>query len=142
MLANAPTDGPPSALSQHSQAHIQSSTAAGLLSTSDLPHFSTFSSSLDALISQFNSSTDVLPLSKRGEEFNQNGSIVPGMSMEISGPPGGGKSSIALAIAMSARLSSGNFADSVRPHDQSEKGEVLLIGMHSQYYLRTFDRLG
>lgn len=64
------------------------------------------------------------------------------MSMEISGPPGGGKSSIALAIAMSARLSSGNFADSVQPHDQSEKGEVLLIGMQSQYHLRTFDRLG
>ncbi|ADV19572.1 DNA repair protein Rad51, putative [Cryptococcus gattii WM276] len=106
---------------------IQSSTAADLLSTSALPHFSTFSSSLDALISQFNSSTDVLPLSKRGEEFNQNGSIVPGMSIEISGPPGGGKSSIALAIAMSARHSSGNFADSVRTHDQSEKGEVLLI---------------
>ncbi|XAO22570.1 hypothetical protein I312_101343 [Cryptococcus bacillisporus CA1280] len=126
-LSNAATDGPPSTLSQHSQAQIQSSTAADLLSTSDLPHFSTFSSSLDALISQFNSSTDVLPLSKRGEEFNQNGSIVPGMSMEISGPPGGGKSSIALAIAMSARLSSGNFADSVQPHDQSEKGEVLLI---------------
>ncbi|KIR51009.1 RAD51-like protein 2 [Cryptococcus gattii Ru294] len=49
------------------------------------------------------------------------------MSIEISGPPGGGKSSIALAIAMSARHSSGNFADSVRTHDQSEKGEVLLI---------------
>lgn len=64
------------------------------------------------------------------------------MSIEISGPPGGGKSSIALAIAMSARLSSGNFADSGRPHNQSEKGEVLLIGMQSQYYLRTFDRIG
>lgn len=49
------------------------------------------------------------------------------MSIEISGPPGGGKSSLALAIAMSARLSPGNLTNSVRADDQSEKGEVLLI---------------
>ncbi|EAL23236.1 hypothetical protein CNBA3520 [Cryptococcus deneoformans B-3501A] len=105
--------------------HVQSTTAADLLSTSDLPHFSTFSSSLDALIGHLCSSTDALPT--RGEESNQRGSIVPGMSIEISGPPGGGKSSLALAIAMSARLSPGNLTNSVRADDQSEKGEVLLI---------------
>ncbi|OWZ62299.1 hypothetical protein AYX14_04120 [Cryptococcus neoformans] len=124
-LSNAPLDGPLSALSQHFQGHVQSTTAADLLSTSDLPHFSTFSSSLDALISHLSSSTDALP--KQGEESDQRGSIVPGMSIEITGPPGGGKSSIALAVAMSARLSPGNFTNSIRADDQNGKGEVLLI---------------
>lgn len=64
------------------------------------------------------------------------------MSIEISGPPGVGKSSLALAIAMSARLSPGNLTNSVRADDQSEKGKVLLIGMQFHYYSCTFDRLG
>lgn len=43
---------------------------------------------------------------------------------------------------MSARLSPGNLTNSVRADDQSEKGEVLLIGMQFHYYSCTFDRLG
>lgn len=95
---------------------------------------------MDALISHLSSSTDTLP--KQGEESDQGGSIVPGMSIEITGPPGGGKSSIALAVAMSARLSPGNFTNSIRADDQNEKGEVLLIGIQFQYYLRMFDQVG
>lgn len=95
---------------------------------------------MDALISHLSGSTDALP--KQGEESDQRGSIVPGMSIEITGPPGGGKSSIALAVAMSARLSPGNFTNSIRADDQNGKGEVLLIGMQFQYYLRMFDQVG
>lgn len=43
---------------------------------------------------------------------------------------------------MSARLSTGNFTNSIRADDQNGKGEVLLIGMQFQYYLRMFDQVG
>ncbi|ODO09888.1 hypothetical protein I350_02110 [Cryptococcus amylolentus CBS 6273] len=55
---------------------------------------------------------------------------VPGMVVEISGPPGGGKSAIALAVALSAR-ESGQKETELNGHSEgkahSESGEVLII---------------
>ncbi|ODN81976.1 hypothetical protein, variant [Cryptococcus amylolentus CBS 6039] len=117
--------------SQTSQAHIQSATAADLLSTATQPHFSTFSASLDGLIGRFGLSiSSEAGSSCKGKERLHTGSIVPGMVVEISGPPGGGKSAIALAVALSAR-ESGQKETELNGHSEgkahSESGEVLII---------------
>lgn len=105
---------------------IKASTAADLLSTAALPRFSTFSSSLDRLIAQ-NS-----PSSSSGHRTDQGnydwinaegmkGAVLPGMSAEISGPPGSGKTVIAIALALSARTASDQ-------EDGAEPSEVLIVG--------------
>ncbi|ODN94175.1 hypothetical protein L198_05026 [Cryptococcus wingfieldii CBS 7118] len=113
------------------QAQIHSATAADLLSTATHPHFSTFSASLDGLIGKFSLSiSSEAGSSRKGKERLHTGSIVPGMVVEISGPPGGGKSAIALAVSLSAR-ESGQKERELNGHPEgkahSEFGEVLII---------------
>ncbi|TYJ54545.1 hypothetical protein B9479_004772 [Cryptococcus floricola] len=117
--------------SQTSQAQIHSATAADLLSTATHPHFSTFSASLDGLIGKFGLSiSSEAGSSRKGKERLHTGSIVPGMVVEISGPPGGGKSAIALAVALSAR-ESGQKETELNGHSEgkahSGSGQVLII---------------
>ena len=122
--------------SSHSHGH---STAAELLSTKTLPHFSTCSSSVDHLISFFDPHFGTRTDGHAREEVNDwkgrggvlEGSIVPGMTLELSGPPGAGKTAIAVGIALSAR--SGRrvrHPDSVSDGvlNDNDVGEVLLIG--------------
>jgi RAD51-like protein 2 len=121
--------------SNSTNSHFHSSTAAELLSTSSLSHFSTLSSSLDQLISHFGPDPEQSvngSARAKGKSRLHEGSIVPGMTLELSGPPGGGKTAIALGIALSARFGkrrgghiSGDAEDVV--HDE-EPGEVLIIG--------------
>jgi hypothetical protein len=99
---------------------LQSQTAAQLL-TKPLPRFTTFSTSIDTLISHF---TPIQSQQRyrtgNGKGKEKEGSIMPGMALEIAGPPGSGKTSIALAVMLSARMSSAP--------DDGDGGEVLIIG--------------
>lgn len=94
-------------------------TAAELLSTAALPRFSTFSPSLDRLIARHSTATSQ---GHMGYEWITNeqirGSVMPGMSVEISGPPGSGKTVIGLSLALSARMQ----------NDDNGSPEVLIIG--------------
>lgn len=97
----------------------QSSRASDLLSSAAETRFSTLSISLDTLIGHFSSIPP--PHSTQRNMKGRDRSLVcapitPGMVVELSGPPGGGKTCIALAIALSARLAG------------SSPPEVLLIG--------------
>lgn len=49
------------------------------------------------------------------------GPVLPGMSIEVSGPPGSGKTVIAIALALSARVSSDE-------DEVGDRSEALLIG--------------
>lgn len=55
---------------------------------------------------------------KRLRHEMKNGAIVPGMSVEISGPPGAGKTVLATALAINARMSA----------EGEDGAEVLVIG--------------
>ena len=115
--------GPPS-----SDSHVHSSTAAELLSTAALPHFSTLCTSLDRLISHFGSDPKNIEASYtrgKGKGRLLEGGITPGMAIELCGPPGGGKSAISIGIALSARL--GN-QDLEQQQTAAGLGEVLVIG--------------
>lgn len=57
---------------------------------------------------------------KRLWQASRDGAIVPGMSVEISGPPGVGKSVLVTALAINARL-----AQNVK-----NSAEVLVVGEH------------
>lgn len=79
--------------------------------------------SLDRLIAQYSPSmahnrehgvTDA----ERLWQASRDGAIVPGMSVEISGPPGGGKTAMATALAINARLA----------EDEKNSAEVLVVG--------------
>jgi RAD51-like protein 2 len=102
---------------------VKSSTAAELLSTSSRHRFSTLSPSLDRLIAQFtpslayNTHNGVEDPQRLWQE-TKNGAIVPGMSVEISGPPGAGKTVISIALAINARMSA----------EGDDNPEVLIIG--------------
>ena len=48
----------------------------------------------------------------------KDGAIVPGMSVEISGPPGAGKTVLVTALAVNARMSA----------EGEDDAEVLIIG--------------
>ncbi|WVQ72375.1 hypothetical protein IAR50_001927 [Cryptococcus sp. DSM 104548] len=111
-------------ISQASQAQIHSATAADLLSTASRPHFSTLSASLDSLLGKFGGPSEhsKAQYSRKGKEKEHAGSIVPGMVVEISGPPGGGKTAIALALALSGRVSGRKEMDV-----NEVAGEVLII---------------
>lgn len=118
--------------------HIHSSTAAELLSTNSLPHFSTLSASLDDLISHFDEARGNGHAHKR-KDRGQKGSIVPGMSIELSGPPGAGKTAIALGIALHARIGkrSRRSIEGTDEADKEEPGEVLIVGERSCGMYRT-----
>ncbi|WWC89201.1 uncharacterized protein L201_004119 [Kwoniella dendrophila CBS 6074] len=108
---------------------IQTSTAADLLSSTYLPHFSTSSSSIDNLIAQFRDPHREKPTaisSRKGKEKENSAAITPGMSIEVAGPPGSGKTCLALGIALNARMTvaSGNRNEFI---DGGEAGEVLII---------------
>ncbi|KAK8864518.1 hypothetical protein IAR55_001768 [Kwoniella newhampshirensis] len=118
----------------HTQSQVQSSTAAELLSTILLPHFSTFSTSLDTLISRFGDPSSQYDhardgRSRKGKEKEDTGAIVPGMTVEISGPPGGGKTAVALGIVLSARMAKMRGVDvsSDVEEGRRESGEVLIV---------------
>lgn len=65
----------------------------------------------------------------RHEDGNQKspmGAITPGTVLEISGPPGIGKTAMVVSVAMSARLGEHTRpGDRDQPHDDPE---VLIIG--------------
>ncbi|WWC62107.1 uncharacterized protein I303_104697 [Kwoniella dejecticola CBS 10117] len=114
-----------SRLLPHSQ--IQASTAADLLSSAYLPHFSTSSTSVDHLIAHFQDphkrQASKRP-TRKGKEKEASAAITPGMTVEIAGPPGIGKTSMALAVVLSARLTA---ADQANEEEEAESGEVLII---------------
>lgn len=104
---------------------IKASTAAELLSSSASNRFSTYSPSLDRLIAQYSPSmahdtTHGVTDPKRLWQASRDGAIVPGMSVEISGPPGVGKSVLVTALAINARLA----------QDDKNSAEVLVVGEH------------
>ncbi|ORY32818.1 P-loop containing nucleoside triphosphate hydrolase protein [Naematelia encephala] len=109
---------------------IHSSTAAELLETASKTCFSTFSSSLDSLISHFAPDADYVNDGRLDREPKgkqkvwQGGHILPGMTIEVSGPPGGGKTSLALGIAINARMKSLHGVKGGPPDDQQE---VLIV---------------
>lgn len=88
--------------------------------------FSTLSVSLDKLIGYYVSGYTAphgLNLKGRGADREDSGSIRPGTVLELSAPPGGGKSGAVIGIALSARLL------------DDETPEVLLIGMLDLRYV-------
>lgn len=56
---------------------------------------------------------------KRLWHETKNGPVVPGMSVEISGPPGSGKTVISTGLAINARMSGDGDGDDA---------EVLIVG--------------
>lgn len=115
---------------------INSSTATDLLIAASRNRFGTFSPSLDQLISHFSpgpskhAGTATIALgnprtstSRKGKEKERSldsGHVCSGMAIEIAGPPGGGKTAIAIGLSLSARLSRGGDEEAI---------EVLVIGM-------------
>ncbi|WOO81176.1 uncharacterized protein LOC62_03G004706 [Vanrija pseudolonga] len=90
---------------------VHSSTASELLRPLSRIRFSTMSVALDELIGHF-APPRLLPsdhgtLNLKGKQRASAplaGPIAPGMVLEVSSPPGGGKTSVAIAVALSARL--------------------------------------
>lgn len=111
------------------KAHDGSLSASALLSSPASARFSTFSSTLDSLIGEF---ADMHPrqTSRKGKvRAGENGMLVPGMSLEITGPPGSGKTSMAIAFALSARLGRWRGAEEEGYEEEAQDiGEVLIIG--------------
>ncbi|WVN88426.1 uncharacterized protein L203_103636 [Cryptococcus depauperatus CBS 7841] len=115
-------------LPQTFQAQVQSSTAADLLSTKLLPRFSTLSTSIDGLINQFG----VIPSEEiafgKSNAKRYIGAVVPGMTIELSGPPGIGKSAIVIALALNSRCGGGSKETKSTGRQQNwDSGEVLII---------------
>nr|XP_019046461.1 hypothetical protein I302_05210 [Kwoniella bestiolae CBS 10118]OCF25391.1 hypothetical protein I302_05210 [Kwoniella bestiolae CBS 10118] len=105
---------------------IQASTAADLLSSAHLPHFSTSSTSIDHLIAHFHDPDrrrHPKRSSRKGKEKEDSAAITPGMAIEISGPPGIGKTAVALGIVLNARMTSIGETEV----EDGEAGEVLVI---------------
>jgi RAD51-like protein 2 len=79
---------------------------------------------VDRLIQHFTNAPSSRHISRKGKErAGTHASILPGTSLEISGPPGSGKTAFAVAVALSARL--GNWDPTLKHQDL---GEVLLVG--------------
>lgn len=124
----------PSGLTSHPDAEpvivARSSTAAELLSQATHTRFSTLSAAVDGVLSSI-----CLPVAepniihKDGNKKSSMGAITPGTVLEISGPPGIGKTAMIVSVAMSARLGErtgpGHWD---QPHDDAE---VLIIGTWS-----------
>ncbi|GFZ43798.1 hypothetical protein JCM24511_01518 [Saitozyma sp. JCM 24511] len=120
----------PSGLTSHPDAEpvivARSSTAAELLSQATHTRFSTLSAAVDGVLSSI-----CLPVAepniihKDRNEKSSMGAITPGTVLEISGPPGIGKTAMIVSVAMSARLGErtgpGHWD---QPHDDAE---VLII---------------
>lgn len=108
--------------------HVPAKTATASQLLKAPPHyFSTLSVSLDKLIGCYVSGytpPTALNLKGKGREREDTGSIRPGAVLEVSSPPGGGKTSAIIGMALSARLLEG---DEGPP-------EVLLIGKHECIY--------
>ncbi|KAK1924335.1 putative DNA repair protein Rad51 [Papiliotrema laurentii] len=84
--------------------------------------FSTFSDRIDSLIGIF-LDTPPSPSRKGKEKAGAYGSVLPGVQLEISGPPGSGKTAMCTALALSARMGQWNTDSGAQPI----VGEVLLI---------------
>jgi RAD51-like protein 2 len=107
-----------------------STPASALLSSPSECRFSTLSRPIDTLVGHF---AQVAPRNRKGKErAGATGTIVPGMSLEISGPPGSGKTAMSIALALSARLGRWRGAEEEGYEEEDEHiGEVLLIGKSS-----------
>lgn len=106
---------------------LHSSTASELLQSVNRTRYSTFSVALDDLLAHFapprQEHNAALQLKGRRRELDPAvGAISPGMVLELSGPPGGGKTAIAIAVAISARVGERD------QQEQDKKPEVLMIG--------------
>jgi RecA/RadA recombinase len=65
-------------------------------------------------------------MNKDGNKKSSMGAITPGTVLEISGPPGIGKTAMVVSVAMSARLGErAGPGHRDQPHDDAE---VLIIG--------------
>lgn len=104
-------------------AQLQAASAAELLYKSASHRYSTFSSALDDLVSSFSETKATSPRDDRTglqrEARAMEGHISPGMNIEISGPPGIGKTAILIGIMLSARM---------REDPETGSGEVLVVG--------------
>lgn len=118
------------------QTQIASTPASSLLNNAtNLPRFSTFCNPLDDLIAEFNSDIRSHWIRKGKQKAGYDGSISPGMVVEVAGPPGSGKTSIGVALALSARL--GRWTN--RDEDSDiEPGEVLIVGTLALRHGRSF----
>lgn len=84
----------------------RSQRALDLLHVAASTSFSSLSKALDDLLAHYS------PLQSRGEGApnlkgkgrSLCGSVIPGMVLELSGPPGAGKTAVALSMALSGRL--------------------------------------
>ncbi|KAL1411421.1 hypothetical protein Q8F55_002377 [Vanrija albida] len=120
--AAGPSRAPPEALDPVLGAsQVHSSTASELLRPLSRIRFSTLSVALDELLAHFAPPRLAPPdhgLNLKGKQraaVPLAGPIAPGMVLEVSSPPGGGKSSVAVAVALSARLLEGTVDEPVEP---------------------------
>ncbi|BEJ16331.1 hypothetical protein CspHIS471_0509360 [Cutaneotrichosporon sp. HIS471] len=80
-------------------------TAADLLHAAPGPRFSTLSGALDGLLAHYSPlHLEPHPHNLKGKGRAPVGAVVPGMVIEISGPPGSGKSAVALSMALSGAV--------------------------------------
>lgn len=116
---------------------MHSSTASELLRPLSRIRFSTLSVALDELIGHFAPPrlvpTDDGTLNLKGKQRASAplaGPIAPGMVLEVSSPPGGGKTSVAIAVALSARLLELSAQELLEgsAEEPVKAPEVLIIG--------------
>lgn len=79
--------------------------ASDLLHASPGPVFSTLSGAFDDLLSNYSPlHTEPHTPNLKGKGRELGGAVVPGMVVEVSGPPGAGKSAVGLSMALSGAL--------------------------------------
>lgn len=97
---------------------MQSATAASLLSTSALPRFSLCIEALDDLLGIFGPTSSNGASSQNCKGKERAGGITTGQTVELAGPPGIGKTTIALGMVMEARL---QVCDTARRREERER---------------------
>ncbi|GMK55255.1 hypothetical protein CspeluHIS016_0203110 [Cutaneotrichosporon spelunceum] len=95
----------PSRPSSRPPSPSRAQTAADLLHAVPGPRFSTLSGAIDGLLAHYSPlHVAPQPLNLKGKGRALGGAVVPGMVLEISGPPGSGKSAVALSTALSGAV--------------------------------------